>query len=278
MHSLALGLMFCNAATLTQCETKEQFLTSITACEKRCADSLLRVANAFRLKRNAWTAMLASTNEWCPPLVPDAEPSANKPYNRVVVNDVSACLADLDAGLVWEIMWTWLPNRYRYGYTPKIAYSSTQHGWSLRTLFSSARAVEPPFILYFRTKEGKVVGAFLPCPLVEDSQDQSVNSGEIFVFCIQPSGDMQRHVWSEGNERPTVRYTSEFLSIAGNALCIDNELANGYCGPSEAFGMAQSLLYEANEQAKAGGKSKFGNDTFRCVESELWTLQNVNLF
>ena len=51
MHSMALSILFTNCSTLTQCETKEQFLMTVGATEKRCAPALLRVAHAMRVKK-----------------------------------------------------------------------------------------------------------------------------------------------------------------------------------------------------------------------------------
>ena len=161
---------------------------------------------------------------------------------------------------MWEVLFSWLPQRYRYGYAPRPLYSTETDGWSLQTLYASA--VQPPYVLLMLTDKGCVVGAFIPIPL--NLKEEMQTSGEIFLFCVQQSGTMKHYVW-DGGERVMIVTEPKSLSVSGNALFIDSELSQGVCQPSAVFGMKESLLYDPSNPT-------LKEDSFKCIDCELWNI------
>jgi hypothetical protein len=55
----------------------------------------------------------------------------------------NSCCSILEGGSVaWELLHSWIPQRYQLGHTVKLVYSTIDHGTALRTLCARAKQAE----------------------------------------------------------------------------------------------------------------------------------------
>ena len=255
LHHLALAVLFANAAVLTQCETEKQFLLALAATQKRVGGpSLLRCANAVRVKQRAWAALIADSEQWWNPAAAAKQCPEPRlaPFSRPPVRERSRAMRNLDEGFVWEQLYeAAIPLRRRAG-AAHLVYHSDADGKSLLTL---QRKLQPDrlHVLLIRCAARGVVGVLFSHVGVDD--------GEMVVWSCAAGGEESVVTWHGWTGEPAVRPLLQIgagLVVTDNAIALDEDLASGISRPSATFGTRQPLLPPS--------------DSFQCDEIELFVL------
>ncbi|XP_041077093.1 TBC1 domain family member 24-like [Polyodon spathula] len=94
-----------------------------------------------------------------------------------------------------RIIWSWIPERFAL-FHPTLLFTTSEHGYSLQTLYSRVEGYEPT-VLLFKTLDEEVSGAFLSSDWSERNKnggkDSFFGTGECFVFTLRP--EMERYEW-----------------------------------------------------------------------------------
>ncbi len=255
LHHLALAVLFANAAVLTQCETEKQFLLALTATQKRVGgESLLRCANAVRLKQRAWTSLVADAAHWWNPAAAAKQCPEPKltPYSCVAVRSRSRAMRDFDEPFVWEQLFeNAVPPRRRAG-AAHLKYQSKTDGKSLLTLKRELQEGRL-HMLVLRCGDRGVIGVLFNYVGADD--------GEMVVWSCAADVDESRIVWYGWAGEPAVRPVLQLetgLLVADNALVLDEDLVGGISRPSATFGSKAPLLPPS--------------DAILCDDIELWVF------
>ncbi|KAK6479672.1 TBC1 domain family member 24-like [Huso huso] len=94
-----------------------------------------------------------------------------------------------------RIIWSWIPERFAL-FHPTLLFTTSEHGYSLQTLYSRVEGYEPT-VLLFKTLDEEVSGAFLSSDWSErnknSGKDSFFGTGECFVFTLRP--EIERYEW-----------------------------------------------------------------------------------
>ncbi|XP_026882887.2 nuclear receptor coactivator 7 isoform X2 [Electrophorus electricus] len=159
----------------------------------------------------------------------------------------------LDAQQVRELTGE-LPAR-TVGHTWRLAYSTSQHGSSLKTLYRRLSPSDSPVLLIIRDHNQQAFGAFLSHPLCPS--EKFYGTGESFLFLLHPRFKCFR--WT-GENSFFIKGDLDSFAIGGGSghfgLWLDETLYLGRSNPCATF--SNCSLSEASD--------------FRVLQLEAWTF------
>ncbi|XP_071949530.1 GTPase-activating protein skywalker-like [Antedon mediterranea] len=144
-------------------------------------------------------------------------------------------------------LWKWLPERIAL-LKPKLIFSTSEHGYSLISLYNQCQETEPLLLLVKSVKQ-EIFGAYLSTNLEERNNKERklafFGTGECFLFSLVPEQEKYGWVGLEDNE--TLDATNQmFIRAAGNLLVIGggdgdgihlkSDLNNGWTSYCDTFG------------------------------------------
>lgn len=152
---------------------------------------------------------------------------------------------------------TALPPRFRLSTKWRLVYSTTEHGFSLATLYSRSKYHEGPTLLAVRDEFEEIFGVF-----ATESWRPHVGhygTGECFLWRLQPDGRIKKWGTTGKNiyfmiSEPT--YLAAGVGDGRYGFWLDEELLGGHSHPVCTF-ENESLSSKAD---------------FKCVNLELWGL------
>ncbi|XP_077414971.1 oxidation resistance protein 1 isoform X2 [Vanacampus margaritifer] len=141
------------------------------------------------------------------------------------------------------------------GYTWQLAYSTSHHGASLKTLYRKLSATDSPALLVIKDALDEVFGAFLSHPL--RLSEAFYGTGETFLFMLHPRFKCFR--WT-GENSFFIKGDLDSFAIGGGSghfgLWVDENLYLGRSSPCYTFN--NCCLSETAD--------------FRIMELEVWTF------
>ncbi|KAI4887188.1 hypothetical protein NFI96_021289, partial [Prochilodus magdalenae] len=141
------------------------------------------------------------------------------------------------------------------GHSWKLAYSTSKHGASLKTLYRKLSASDSPVLLLIRDDNQQVFGGFLSHPL--RPSDKFYGTGETFLFLLHPRYKCFR--WT-GENSFFIKGDLDSFAIGGGSghfgLWLDETLYLGRSSPCYTFNNCS--LSETSD--------------FRVLELEAWTF------
>ena len=81
------------------------------------------------------------------------------------------------------------------GYTWSLLYSTSKHGFSLKSLYREMAKVESPVLMVIQDTQGSIFGSLTSCPI--KTSDLFYGTGESFLFTFDP--DFARFPWTGDN-------------------------------------------------------------------------------
>ncbi|XP_076058348.1 TLD domain-containing protein mustard isoform X18 [Oratosquilla oratoria] len=134
---------------------------------------------------------------------------------------------------VRKSMYRKLPARAQ-GYAWKLMFSTSQHGFSLKSLYRKMADIDSPVMIFIQDTNQSVFGAVMSCaPKVSDL---FYGTGESFLFTFQP--DLQTYLWT-GENTFFMKGNNESLVIGGGdgnfGLWLDGDLYQGRTQPCKTF-------------------------------------------
>jgi hypothetical protein len=129
------------------------------------------------------------------------------------------------------------------GYSWTLIYSSSTHGFSLKTLYREMIKYETPILLIIEDTFGTIFGALISCAL--RISEHFYGTGETFLFTFYP--EFQCFPWT-GENLFFVKGNADSISIGagdGNfGLWLDGDLFHGRSHPCKTFGNTMLSLQE----------------------------------
>lgn len=128
-----------------------------------------------------------------------------------------------------------LPSRLQ-GKVAKLAFSTSQHGYSLSTLYNCAKHYpQAASLVVLQDKEGQVFGGFAPRSWHSSTDGGYFGSGETFVFRAKPR--LQLYRWTRGDNKDFLLAKGDLLAFGGSgfALALDEQLDRGWSSRSGTF-------------------------------------------
>ncbi|XP_075124078.1 nuclear receptor coactivator 7 isoform X3 [Leptodactylus fuscus] len=126
-----------------------------------------------------------------------------------------------------------LPARVQ-GYPWHLAYSTQQHGTSLKTLYRNLCSVDSPVLLVVKDMDNQVFGAYATHPF--RLSDHYYGTGETFLFNFNP--DFKIFKWS-GENSYFINGDISSLELGGGGgrfgLWLDSDLYHGRSNPCSTF-------------------------------------------
>lgn len=120
------------------------------------------------------------------------------------------------------------------GYAWALLYSTSKHGFSLKTLYREMAKYESPVLLIIEDTHGSVFGALTSCSL--KTSDLFYGTGESFLFTFDP--EFSKFSWS-GDNQYFIKGNADSLVIGagdGNfGLWLDGDLCHGRSQPCKTF-------------------------------------------
>lgn len=120
------------------------------------------------------------------------------------------------------------------GYSWKLLYSTSKHGFSLHSLYREMGKVESPVLMVIQDTTGSIFGALTSCPL--KTSDLFYGTGESFLFTFDP--DFARFPWT-GDNMYFIKGNQDSLVIGagdGNfGLWLDEDLCHGRSQSCKTF-------------------------------------------
>ncbi|KAL1449551.1 hypothetical protein WDU94_002044 [Cyamophila willieti] len=121
------------------------------------------------------------------------------------------------------------------GYTWTLVFSTSQHGFSLSSLYRKMNRIDSPILLFIQDTDCNVFGALTSCAL--KTSDHFYGTGESLLFSFTP--DLQVYNWT-GDNMYFIKGNNESLSIgAGDGkfgLWLDGDLYQGRSEPCSTYG------------------------------------------
>ncbi|XP_033119529.1 GTPase-activating protein skywalker-like [Anneissia japonica] len=163
-----------------------------------------------------------------------------------------------------QVLWRWLPNRIAL-LTPKLVFSTSEHGYSLMSLFNQCEDKEP-LLLLVKTIKREVFGAYLSTNLEERNNKERklafFGTGECFLFSLVP--EQEKYGWVgldhdealDASNQMFIRAAGNLLVIGGgdgDGLHLKNDLDNGWTSYCDTF---------SNPPLASGGQ-------FQCAHVEV---------
>ncbi|XP_029114589.1 nuclear receptor coactivator 7 isoform X2 [Scleropages formosus] len=141
------------------------------------------------------------------------------------------------------------------GHTWRLAYSTSRHGSSLRSLYRKLSGSDSPSLIVIKDSRGQVFGAFLSHPL--RPSESFYGTGETFLFTVEPRFECFH--WT-GENSFFIKGDLDSFAIGGGSghfgLWLDEMLYLGRSSPCCTF----------------DNRCLAGADDFRVVELEVWTF------
>ncbi|XP_059510340.1 nuclear receptor coactivator 7 isoform X3 [Stegostoma tigrinum] len=148
----------------------------------------------------------------------------------------------------------YLPPR-TVGHPWLLAYSTSLHGFSLKTLYRKVANADSPVLLVLKDTCGQVFGALTSHP--PRPSDRFNGTGETFLYTFNP--DFKIFQWT-GNNSFFTKGSSDSLAIGGGSghfgLWLDEDLNHGRSNPCETF---NNVVLSKNED-------------FKVQDLEVWTF------
>uniref|UniRef100_A0A3P9BA60 TLDc domain-containing protein n=1 Tax=Maylandia zebra TaxID=106582 RepID=A0A3P9BA60_9CICH len=139
------------------------------------------------------------------------------------------------------------------GYTWQLAYSTSRHGASLKSLYRKLSGTDSPVIIVIKDALDEIFGAFLSHPL--RSSEMFYGTGETFLFMLHPR--FKCFKWT-GENSFFIKGDLDCFAIGGGSghfgLWVDENLYLGRSSPCYTFN--NCCLSET--------------DDFRVMELEVW--------
>lgn len=133
----------------------------------------------------------------------------------------------------WTQLCQHLPARAE-GYTWSLLYSTSKHGFSLKSLYREMAKIDSPILMVIQDTKGSVFGALTSCPI--KTSDLFYGTGESFLFTFDP--DFARFPWT-GDNMYFIKGNSDSLVIgAGDGmfgLWLDEDICHGRSQPCNTF-------------------------------------------
>ncbi|XP_061824276.2 oxidation resistance protein 1 isoform X1 [Nerophis lumbriciformis] len=141
------------------------------------------------------------------------------------------------------------------GHTWQLAYSTSRHGASLKSLYRKLSATDSPTLVVIKDALDEVFGAFLSHPL--KLSEAFYGTGETFLFMLHPR--FKCFKWT-GENSFFIKGDLDSFAIGGGSghfgLWVDENLYLGRSSPCYTFNNC----------------SLSGTDDFRIMELEVWTF------
>uniref|UniRef100_A0A0P4WCB2 Oxidation resistance protein 1 n=2 Tax=Scylla TaxID=6760 RepID=A0A0P4WCB2_SCYOL len=138
---------------------------------------------------------------------------------------------------VRKSMYKKLPARAQ-GYAWKLVFSTSQHGFSLNSLYRKMNDVDSPIMLFIQDTKQNTFGAVVSCSL--HVSELYYGTGESFLFTFQP--EFQVFSWT-GENTFFVKGNNESLIVGGGdgnfGLWLDGDLYQGRTQPCKTFNNPQ---------------------------------------
>ncbi|XP_075236667.1 TLD domain-containing protein mustard isoform X2 [Lycorma delicatula] len=121
------------------------------------------------------------------------------------------------------------------GYLWTLVFSTSQHGFSLNSMYRKMNRIESPILLVIQDTEGNVFGGLTSCAL--KVSDHFYGTGESLLYRFSP--EFQVYNWT-GENMYFIKGNNESLSIgAGDGkfgLWLDGDLNQGRTEPCDTYG------------------------------------------
>ncbi|XP_078094282.1 nuclear receptor coactivator 7-like isoform X2 [Mustelus asterias] len=154
-----------------------------------------------------------------------------------------------------EMISKYLPPR-TVGHPWLLAYSTSLHGFSLKTLYRRVANTDSPVLLVLKDTHNQVFGALTSHP--PRPSDRFYGTGETFLYTF--SLDFKIFRWSGANSF-FIKGSSDSLAIGGGSghfgLWLDEDLNHGRSNPCETF---NNIVLSKNED-------------FKVQDLEVWTFR-----
>uniref|UniRef100_A0A1A7WRN9 TLDc domain-containing protein n=2 Tax=Iconisemion striatum TaxID=60296 RepID=A0A1A7WRN9_9TELE len=194
-----------------------------------------------------WEMVLMEESKEKPALVIDREPEG--------IGNVVESSHVLEAPHVRELCKE-LPPRM-VGLTWRLAFSTTRHGSSLKSLYRKLSGTDSPALIVIKDALGEIFGAFLSHPL--RPSEAFYGTGETFLFMLHPRFKCFR--WT-GENSFFIKGDLDCFAVGGGSghfgLWVDENLFLGRSSPCYTFN--NCCLSET--------------DDFRIMELEVWTFSS----
>lgn len=136
------------------------------------------------------------------------------------------------------------------GYPWSLIYSTSKHGFSLKTMYREMAKFETPVLLAITDTQGTVFGAVISCSL--KISDHFYGTGESFLFTFHPN--FKCYHWT-GENMYFIKGNAESLAIgAGDGtfgIWLDGDLYHGRSNCCKTFGNKDPLSSEEDFVVKA---------------------------
>ncbi|XP_038585946.1 nuclear receptor coactivator 7-like isoform X2 [Micropterus salmoides] len=203
------------------------------------------VLQRHRSSGDDWEMVLMEESEDKPTLVIDRDPEG--------LSNIVESSRILEAAHVRELCKE-LPPR-TVGYTWQLAYSTSRHGSSLKSLYRKLSTTDSPVLIVIKDALDEIFGAFLSHPL--RISETFYGTGETFLFMLHPRFKCFR--WT-GENSFFIKGDLDSFAIGGGSghfgLWVDENLYLGRSSPCYTFN--NCCLSET--------------DDFRVMELEVWTF------
>nr|XP_046268609.1 nuclear receptor coactivator 7 isoform X2 [Scatophagus argus] len=205
----------------------------------------VEVLHRHRSSGDDWEMVLMEESADKPTLVVDRDPEG--------LGNIVESSNILEASHVRELCKE-LPAR-TVGHSWQLAYSTSRHGASLKSLYRKLSATDSPVLIVIKDAHDEMFGAFLSHPL--RLSETFYGTGETFLFMLHPRFKCFR--WT-GENSFFIKGDMDSFAIGGGSghfgLWVDENLYMGHSSPCYTFN--NCCLSET--------------DDFRVMELEVWTF------
>ncbi|XP_056446400.1 nuclear receptor coactivator 7 isoform X1 [Gadus chalcogrammus] len=212
-----------------------------------------RVAKSDRHAGEDWEMLSIENGGSQPALLRDPEDQQTLPRDPEGLADILEASCILEASHVTELC-TELPPR-TIGHAWQLTYSTSCHGFSLKSLYRRLRASDSPALIVIKDALDQVFGSFLSHPL--RPSDTFYGTGETFLFMLHPRFKCFR--WT-GENTFFIKGNLDSFAIGGGSghfgLWLDETLYRGRSQPCYTFN--NCCLSE--------------EDDFHVIAMEVWTF------
>lgn len=130
------------------------------------------------------------------------------------------------------------------GYAWRLVYSTTRHGFSLKTFYREMARHDGPVLLAITDTEGALFGAFVPQSI--HPSDHFYGTGEMFLWSFQP--EFTKYAWSGDNQYFIKGNQDSLVFGSGDGefgLYLDGDLYYGRSAPCKTF--SNEVLSKTND-------------------------------